>query len=113
MPLKPRLKDRIARGAVLAGAAAWGVGSIFGFLDGFVSLAVVRQYDTEAYGMLTHSLPIVERDASIVALMASPIVALFAILFAVPNVEDGRYRRAFLALCLPFAIVGVVLVEFV
>lgn len=113
MPLKRSLKDRVARGAILSGAAAWGIGSIFGFLEGFVSLAVVNRYDIAAYDALTHSIPIVEHDASIVALMSSPIVALFAILFALPNVEDGRYRRALLALCLPFAVVGVVLAEFV
>ena len=39
------IERRVARlrETVLAGAAAWGVGSIFGFLEGFVSLAVVRR----------------------------------------------------------------------
>lgn len=113
MPLKAPIRDRVARAVVLAGASIWGIGSIFGFLEGFVSLAVVSRYDTVAYYALTHRLPIVEHDASIIALMASPIVALFAILFALPNIEDGRYRRAFLALCLPFAVVVVVVAEFV
>ena len=113
MPLKPAIRDRIRHGAVLAGAAFWGIGSIFGFLEGFVSLAVVSRFDRAAYDALTHRLPIVETDASIVALMASPIVALFAILFALPYAEDRRYARAALALCLPLVIVVVVAVEFV
>ena len=113
MPLKPTPRERVARTAALTAAAAWGIGSIAGFLEGFVSLAVVNRYDITAYRALTHRLPIVETDASIIALLASPVVALFAILFALPNVEDGRFRRAAIALCVPVLVPAVVAVEFV
>lgn len=111
--MTPRAMDRVVRAVVIVGALMWGIASIVGFLEGFVSLAVVNRYGAENYYALTHRLPIVEHDLSIVALMASPIVALFAILFAVPNVEDGRYRRAFIALGTPLIVVVLVAVEFV
>ena len=69
VPLKRSLKERCVRAAALTGAAFWGIASIFGFLEGFVSLAVARRYDADAYAMLTHRVPVVENDASIIALI--------------------------------------------